>query len=92
VHVAVVSEDVEPCLFVVDEADEDRIRLEQLFANLVSKGHQITVEYDSASKQEQARYDEYVGILKAGKKLTIYGRDIDSLRDLEDYWRTRKKT
>lgn len=75
----------------VDEADEDKNGLEQLFANLISKGHQITVEYDSAGKWEQVQYNEYVDILIAGKKLSIHGREIESIEGLKDYWRARKK-
>ena len=82
---------VEPVIFVVDEADENRKELEQLFSGLVSKGHKITVEYDSAKKREQTRKNEYIGILKAGKKLSINGWEIDSLEALEDYWRANKK-
>jgi hypothetical protein len=73
-----------PSIFVIDEADRDREKLAKLFSNLVSKGHQISVEYDSAEKREQARDEMFIGILKAGKALSIHGRDITSI---EDYWR-----
>jgi len=74
----------EPSIFVLDEADKDRQALEQLFKDLISQGNKLSVEYDSAAKREKAKDDEYIGILKAGKKLSIYGVEISSI---EDYWR-----
>lgn len=74
----------EPSIFVLDEADKDRKELERLFADLVSNGHKITVEYDSATKREQVQDEMYISILKAGKRLSINGKEIKSV---EDYWR-----
>jgi hypothetical protein len=47
------------------------------------------VEYDSAAKREKAKDDMYISILKAGKKLSINGVDINSV---EDYWRWKRDT
>lgn len=74
----------EPSIFVLDETDKDRKELEHLFAELVSKGNKITVEYDSAKKLDQVQDEMYLSILKAGKKLSIDGKEIKSV---EDYWR-----
>jgi hypothetical protein len=76
-----------PSIFVVDEADKDRHALEQLFKDLVSQGNKLSVEYDSAAKQEKARDDMYIGVLKAGKKISINGVEI---RSVEDYWRWKQ--
>jgi hypothetical protein len=74
----------EPSIFVLDEADKDRQALERLFKDLRSQGHKLSVEYDSAAKREKAKDDMYISVLKAGKKLSIYGVEISSV---EDYWR-----
>ena len=74
----------EPSIFVIDEADKDRQALERLFKDLISHGHKLSVEYDSAAKREKAKDDMYISILKAGKKLSINGVEISSV---EDYWR-----
>lgn len=74
----------ERSIFVLDEADKDKEELIRLFSDLLSKGHKITVEYDSAKKREQAQDEMYIGTLKAGKKLSINGKDIESV---EAYWR-----
>jgi hypothetical protein len=76
-----------PSIFVVDEADKDRHALEQLFKDLVSQGNKLSVEYDSAAKREKARDDMYIGVLKAGKKISINGVEISSV---EDYWRWKQ--
>jgi hypothetical protein len=76
-----------PSIFVVDEADKDRHALEQLFKDLVSQGNKLSVEYDSAAKREKARDDMYIGVLKAGKKISINGVEI---RSVEDYWRWKQ--
>jgi hypothetical protein len=73
-----------PNIFVVDEADKDRQELETLLADLVSQGHHITVEHDSAAKREQAQDAMYLGVLKAGKRITIAGAPITTA---EEYWR-----
>jgi hypothetical protein len=77
----------EPSIFVLDETDKDRKELEHLFSNLASKGHKITVEYDSAKNREQVQDEMYISILKAGKKLSINGMEIESV---EDYWRWKR--
>ena len=76
-----------PTIFVLDEADKDRQALEQLFKDLVSIGNKLSVEYDSAAKREKARDDMYIGVLKAGKKISIHGVEISSV---EDYWRWKQ--
>ncbi|WP_372743332.1 hypothetical protein [Neptunomonas sp.] len=77
----------EPSIFVLDESDKDRTELEHLFSELAGKGHKITVEHDSAAKREQFQDEMYIGILKAGKKLSIDGKEI---RSVEDYWKWKK--
>jgi hypothetical protein len=42
------------------------------------------VEYDSAAKREKAKDDEYIGVLEAGKIISINGVEI---RSVEDYWK-----
>jgi hypothetical protein len=79
----------EPSIFVLDEADKDRQALERLFKDLISQGHKLSVEYDSAAKREKAKDDMYISVLKAGKKLSINGVDINSV---EDYWRWKRDT
>ena len=76
-------------IFVLDVADKDRQALEQLFKDLISKGHKLSVEYDSATKREKFRDDMNISILKAGKKLSINGVEINSV---EDYWRWKNAT
>jgi len=76
-----------PSIFVLDEADKDLQMLERLFKDLISQGNKLSVEYDSAAKREKANDDMYIGILKAGKKLSIQGVEIDSV---EDYWRWKR--
>lgn len=76
-----------PTIFVLDEADKDRQALEQLFKDLASLGNKLSVEYDSAAKREKARDDMYIGVLKAGKKISIHGVEISSV---EDYWRWKQ--
>ena len=78
----------DPTIFVLDERDKDREALEMLFAELASQGHKVTVEYDSAEKRNQVMDDMYLGILKAGKKLSINGVEIKSV---EDYWRWKRQ-
>ena len=73
-----------PSIFVLDEADKDRQALEQLFKDLISQGNKLSVEYDSAAKREKTKDDMYISILKAGKKLSINGVEISSVKD---YWR-----
>ena len=77
----------EPSTFVLDEADKDRIELELLFSNLIAEGHKITVEYDSAKRREQAQDEMYISTLKAGKKISLNGQQIDTV---EDYWRWKR--
>ena len=77
----------EPSIFVLDERDKDRTQLESLFSELVSEGHRITVEYDSAERRDRRMDEMYLGILEAGKKLSINGVDINSP---EDYWRWKR--
>jgi hypothetical protein len=74
----------EPSIFVLDEADKDRKALERLFEDLISQGNKLSVEYDSAAKREKAKDDEYIGVLEAGKIISIHGVEIGSV---EDYWR-----
>ena len=76
-----------PSIFVLDEADKDLQMLERLFKDLISQGNKLSVEYDSAAKREKANDDMYIGILKAGKKLSIHGVEINSI---EDYWRWKR--
>jgi hypothetical protein len=45
------------------------------------------VEYDSAAKREKAKDDMYISILKAGKKLSINGVEINSV---EAYWKWKR--
>ena len=78
-----------PSIFVLDEADKDRQALERLFMDLISQGNKLSVEYDSAAKREKARDDMYIGVLKAGKKISIHGVEISSV---EDYWRWKQDT
>lgn len=73
-----------PSIFVLDEADKDRKELERLFQDLISQGNRISVEYDSAAKREKAKDDEYIGVLEAGKIISINGVEISSV---EDYWK-----
>jgi hypothetical protein len=75
-------------IFVVDEADKDHGQLEALFAELVSVGHKVAVEYDSAQKRAGIMDEMYLGFLRAGKKLSIDGVDIPSV---EGYWRWKKQ-
>jgi len=71
-------------ILVLDVADKDRQELERLFKDLISQGNKLSVEYDSAAKRDKSKDYMYIGILKAGKKLSIYGVEINSV---EDYWR-----
>ncbi len=77
-----------PTIFVLDERDRDRQQLEMLFAELASQNQKVSVEYDSAEKRKKVLDDMYVGILKAGKKLSIKGVEIKSV---EDYWRWKRQ-
>ena len=76
-----------PSIFVIDEADKDLQALERLFKDLISQGNKLSLEYDSAGKREKAKDDMYIGILKAGKKLSIHGVEISCV---EDYWRWKR--
>jgi hypothetical protein len=71
-------------IYVIDELDPNRIELEQLFDTLITKGHKISVEYDSEEKREKSRDEMYLGILRAGKELKINETEIHSEAD---YWR-----
>jgi hypothetical protein len=73
-----------PLIYVIDELDPNRIELEQLFDTLITKGHKISVEYDSEEKREKSRDEMYLGILRAGKELKINETEIHSEAD---YWR-----
>ena len=76
-----------PSIFVLDEADKDRQALERLFKDLISQGNKLYVEYDSAAYREKSKDDMFIGILEAGKKLSIHGVEINSV---EDYWRWKR--
>lgn len=78
----------EPSVFVLDEGDKDRKDLEALFDRLVGGGHKITVEYDSAKKQEQFEEGTYLSVIRAGKKLVIEGVELTSEAD---YWEWKRK-
>lgn len=78
-----------PTIFVVDERDKDRRELELLFAGLVSQGHKVGVEYDSAQKRENAADEMHLSILQAGKMLVIDGVEI---KTIDDYWRWKRRT
>lgn len=73
-----------PLIFVIDESDKDRGDLERLFEILISAGYQLAIEYDSEEKRNRRKDDMYIGILRAGKELTINGTDIASEAE---YWR-----
>lgn len=79
----------EPTIFVLDEADKDLQSLESLFEDLSSRGHKLFVEYDNGNKREKYKDDMYISILKAGKKLSINGVDINSI---EEYWQWKNKS
>ena len=78
----------EPTIFVLDIADKDREEFEHFFENLISIGHKITVEYDSAKKREEAEDKMFISTLNAGKKLYI--NDVE-IKSVEDYWGWKTK-
>jgi hypothetical protein len=76
-----------PNIFVLDIADKDHDGISTYIANLADKGHKVSIESDSAEIREQHQEDMYLGILKAGKKLSINGTDIGSV---EEYFEWKK--
>ena len=76
-----------PTIFVLDEADKDRKALEQLFKDLVSLGNSFLWNSTAPLNSEKAIDDMYIGVLKAGKKISIHGVEISSV---EDYWRWKQ--
>lgn len=62
--------------------------IEQLFAELVSQGHKIAVEYDSAARRANSEDAMYLGILEAGKQLSINGVDTENA---QAYWRWKRE-
>ena len=71
----------EPIIFVIHEDDGDRVQFEELFRELIAKGHKITIEQDSEARRRDSQEQMIADTLSSGKEVYVEDTKIQSLED-----------